>query len=231
MIGKCSCESKKVTVLQLGAQCQSLRSTIRITAVPVESRGGALPVGIGGSSGAFATGPQADVRWHVSSPRSPVGSGAGVPPVGSGGCSVAFAPGLSPAPVGTFPAPASSNSACRFPALYVFDNIRCRKSARRVVCPAKAGLFSGRQSRRGKNQEPGLSRSLLNFGWRTPGLLYEVIYVTPRQQPRRRAEPARPGHRPGAADRGSPGPAGSASPPPPARSPPSVESSGHHASA
>ena len=76
-----------------------------------------------------------------------------------------------------------------------------------------------------------LSRSLLNFGWRTPGLLYEVIYVTPRQQPRRRAEPARPGHRPGAADRGSPGPAGSASPPPPARSPPSVESSGHHASA
>ena len=78
---------------------------------------------------------------------------------------------------------------------------------------------------------PGLSRSLLNFGWRTPGLLYEVIYVTPRQQPRRRAEPARPGHRPGAADRGSPGPAGSASPPPPARSPPSVESSGHHASA
>ena len=77
----------------------------------------------------------------------------------------------------------------------------------------------------------GLSRSLLNFGWRTPGLLYEVIYVTPRQQPRRRAEPARPGHRPGAADRGSPGPAGSASPPPPARSPPSVESSGHHASA
>ena len=77
----------------------------------------------------------------------------------------------------------------------------------------------------------GLSRSLLNFGWRTPGLLYEVIYVTPRQQPRRRAEPARPGHRPGAADRGSPGPAESASPPPPARSPPSVESSGHHASA
>ena len=80
-------------------------------------------------------------------------------------------------------------------------------------------------------QRAGLSRSLLNFGWRTPGLLYEVIYVTPRQQPRRRAEPARPGHRPGAADRGSPGPAGSASPPPPARSPPSVESSGHHASA
>ena len=31
---------------------------------------------------------------------------------------------------------------------------RCRRSARRVVCPAKAGLFSGRQSRRGNNQEP-----------------------------------------------------------------------------
>ena len=77
----------------------------------------------------------------------------------------------------------------------------------------------------------GLSRSLLNFRWRTPCLLYEVVYVTPRRQPRRRAEPARPGHRPGAADRGSPGPAGSASPPPPARSPPSVESSGRRATA
>ena len=44
--------------------------------------------GIGGSSGAFATGPQADSRGHVSSPRSP-------------------------------------NPAGRFPAPYVFDNIRC----------------------------------------------------------------------------------------------------------
>ena len=44
-------------------------------------------------------------------PRSPVGSRTGAPPVGSGGCSVAFAPGLSPAPVGTFPAPAASNPA------------------------------------------------------------------------------------------------------------------------
>ncbi len=42
-----------------------------ITTVPVESRGGAYPVGIGGSSGAFATGPQSDSREHVSSPRSP----------------------------------------------------------------------------------------------------------------------------------------------------------------
>ena len=37
--------------------------------------------------------------------------------VGSGGSSGAFAPGLSPAPLGTFPAPASSNPAGRFPAL------------------------------------------------------------------------------------------------------------------
>ena len=104
---------------------------------------------------------------------------------------------------------------------------RIRQAATRAVCrqPPKVGAVCVNAHVR------GLSRSLLNFGWRTPGLLYEVIYVTPRQQPRRRAEPARPGHRPGAADRGSPGPAGSASPPPPARSPPSVESSGHHASA
>ena len=39
----------------------------------------------------------------------------------------------------------------------------------------------------------GLSRSLFNFRWRTPCLLYEVVYVTPRWQPRRRAEPARQG--------------------------------------
>ena len=56
-------------------------------------------------------------RGSVSSRRSSVGSRAGAPPVGSGGSSGAFAPGLSPAPVGTFPAPASSNPACRFPAL------------------------------------------------------------------------------------------------------------------
>ena len=56
-------------------------------------------------------------------------------------------------------------------------------------------------------------------------------HITPRQQPCRQAEPARPAHRPGAAYHGSPGPAGSASPPRPARSPPSVESSDHRASA
>ena len=56
-------------------------------------------------------------RGSVSSRRSSVGSRAGAPPVGSGGSSGAFALGLSPAPVGTFPAPASSNPACRFPAL------------------------------------------------------------------------------------------------------------------
>ena len=44
---------------------------VKLTTVPVESRGGAYPVGIGGSSGAFATGPQSDSREHVSSPRSP----------------------------------------------------------------------------------------------------------------------------------------------------------------
>ena len=46
-----------------------------------------------------------------------VGSGTGAPTVGSGGWSVAFAPGLSPAPIITFPAPASSNPAYGFPVL------------------------------------------------------------------------------------------------------------------
>ena len=87
-------------------------------------------------------------------------------------------------------------------------------------------------SRRSSSISPqGLSRSLLNFGWRTSCLLYEVVYVTPRQQSRRRAGPSRPGRRASAADHGSPEPAGSASRPPLARSPPSVESSGRRATA
>ena len=57
------------------------------------------------------------------------------------------------------------------------------------------------------------------------------VNVTPRQQLRRRAGPARRGRPPGTAGRGSPGPAESAVPPPPARSPPSVESSDRHATA
>ena len=67
--------------------------------------------------------------------------------------------------------------------------------------------------------------------WRTPCFRTEVVYSTPRQQPHRRAGPARPRRRPGSAGRGSPAPAGSAAPPPPARSPPSVESSGRRATA
>jgi hypothetical protein len=30
----------------------------------------------------------------------------------------------------------------------------CGRTARTVVCPAKAGMFNGRQSRQGKNQKP-----------------------------------------------------------------------------
>ena len=45
-----------------------------------------------------------------------VGSRAGAPTVGSGGDTTAFAMGLSPAPVVTFPPPATSNPACRLPA-------------------------------------------------------------------------------------------------------------------
>ena len=61
------------------------------------------------------------LRFHIpliGSTRSPatVGSRAGAPSVGSGGHSTAFAMGLSPAPVVTFPTPATSNPACRLPA-------------------------------------------------------------------------------------------------------------------
>lgn len=46
-----------------------------------------------------------------------VGSRTGARTLGSGGGSTAFAVGLSPAAMATFPAPASSNAAGRFPAL------------------------------------------------------------------------------------------------------------------
>ena len=46
---------------------------------------------------------------------SQVGSRTGAPTVGSGGSSKAFALGLSPAPLVTFPAPATSNPAYGFP--------------------------------------------------------------------------------------------------------------------
>jgi len=49
-------------------------------------------------------------------PPSSVGSRTVAPTVGSGGVSSAFALALSPAPMITFPAPATSNPACRFPA-------------------------------------------------------------------------------------------------------------------
>ena len=80
-------------------------------------------------------------------PRSPVGSRAGALSVGSGGSSGAFAPGLSPAPVGTFPAPASSNPACRFPALgfpVAFVS--------RVMWPFKPGALSA-------DRRPGIRRT------------------------------------------------------------------------
>ena len=77
----------------------------------------------------------------------------------------------------------------------------------------------------------GLSRAVLNFASGSPFVLYEVVHVTPRQQPSCRAGPVHPGRRPGASGLGGPGPAGSAVPPPPVRLPPSVESSGRRATA
>ena len=49
--------------------------------------------------------------------RSQVGSRTGARTLGSGGLSMTFVMGLNPATIITFPAPASSNAACGFPAL------------------------------------------------------------------------------------------------------------------
>ena len=49
--------------------------------------------------------------------RLAVGSRTGAPTLGAGGCPTAFAVALSPAAIITFPAPATSNVACGFPAL------------------------------------------------------------------------------------------------------------------
>ncbi len=76
----------------------------------------------GGLGGAYLFPPLSSGGASIASPcsvstsRSSVGSRAGAPTVGSGGHSTAFAMGLSPAPVVTFPTPATSNPACRLPA-------------------------------------------------------------------------------------------------------------------
>ena len=60
-----------------------------------------------------------ETGWRVQALRGEdrsVGSGTGAPMLGSGGCPIAFALDLSPAPVTTFPAPASSNRTSGFPA-------------------------------------------------------------------------------------------------------------------
>ena len=98
----------------------------------------------------------------------------------------------------------------------------------------KLCVFS--RARTDPSQGPGQNFGIVPFvvelrEWRTPCFRTEVVYSTPRQQPHRRAGPARPRRRPGSAGRGSPAPAGSAAPPPPARSPPSVESSARRATA
>ena len=67
-----STRSKRSRVITfVHASTKSCANSSRASSAAVESRGGAYPVGIGGSSGAFATGPQSDSREHVSSPRSP----------------------------------------------------------------------------------------------------------------------------------------------------------------
>ena len=71
---------------------------------------------------------------------SPVGSRTGARTVGSGGFPTAFAVDLSPAAIVTFPAPATSNAAGRFPAL---RSPVCLTS--RVMRPIKLGTLSARQ--------------------------------------------------------------------------------------
>lgn len=55
-----------------------------------------------------------------------VGSRTGALTLGSGGLYVAFAAVLNPTPLVTFPAPASSNAACGFPALRLPDSFSSR---------------------------------------------------------------------------------------------------------
>ena len=68
---------------------------------------------------------------------SHVGSRTGAHTLGSGGLSTTFAMGLSPAPIATFPAPASSNRACRFPA-----HGSPARFAPRVMGPIELGALS-----------------------------------------------------------------------------------------
>jgi hypothetical protein len=56
-------------------------------------------------------------RGNFTPSPSQVGSRAGAHTLGSGGNSIAFAMDRSPATMVTFPAPATSNAACGFPAL------------------------------------------------------------------------------------------------------------------
>jgi hypothetical protein len=62
--------------------------------------------------------------YCLSEVRPPnVGSCLARAPVGAGGLPTTFAVDLSPANIVTFPAPATSNAACRFPASTVLDHI------------------------------------------------------------------------------------------------------------
>ena len=70
-----------------------------------------------------------------------VGSRTGAPTLGSGGCSTAFAVALNPAAMITFPAPATSNVACGFPAL---RSPVC--FGPRLMRPIQSGWLSAEQS-------------------------------------------------------------------------------------
>ena len=59
--------------------------------------------------------PGTEVGAHRRGTPPGVESRTGAPTLGSGGCSVAFAPGLSPAPIVTFPVPAHRTGQAVFP--------------------------------------------------------------------------------------------------------------------
>jgi len=84
-----------------------------------------------------------------------VGSKAGAPTVGSGGDSTTFMMALSPAPMVTFPAPATSHAACGFPALRAPAHF-----ASRVMGPIRLERLSAAGSALGTHQTTrGLHRT------------------------------------------------------------------------
>ena len=116
-----------------------------------------------------------------------VESRAGAPALGSGGDSDTFAPGLNPAPIVTFPAPALRTPACRFPApgspvasCASYTNRR-EDSGRQVVglsrhhLRTRHGFRSAFPSRHRRAAEPVHASTTSNLCGSTPSLLHVML--------------------------------------------------------